>query len=152
MSKIFRLVLLAVVAVGLLSTAAFAQVRKGPPTPDNPNLCVAACGPIRIPVSPTNYKACGDKLAQLPKFTIRQVEVIDKTDRVHIVPLCDSVGHSLTKAETTFLARGNVSGLLVPIGKNAQLMAALTASKHVPNDVLGIIIGKNAVILYVHKQ
>ena len=50
------------------------------------------------------------------------------------------------------MARGNVSGLLVPIGKNAQLMAALTASKHVPNDVLGINIGKNAVILYVHKQ
>ena len=101
---------------------------------------------------PGASNACGDKLGQLRRVTSRQVGRIDETDIVHLVPLCDTVGHTLTETETQYLARGNISGLLTTIGNNPVLMAELTDGGYKANDVLGIALGPNAAILYVHKQ
>ena len=143
------------------STAAFAD---GPPVfvysvvvgtnPGNPgnNNCTALCPPPVSLASEVNYHACGDKLGQLRRVTGRQVGRIDETDTVHLVPLCDSVGHTLTETQTQYLARGNVSGLLAVIGNNPVLMAELTDGGYKANDVLGIALGPSAAILYIHKQ
>ena len=157
-----KIALVAALTFGVFSTAAFAD---GPPvwvlvatvggnnpgTPGNNN-CTALCSPPATTASEVNYHACGDKLGQLRRITSRQVGRIDETDVVHLVPLCDSVGHTLTETETQYLARGNVGGLLTTIDRNPVLMAELTDGGYKANDVLGIALGPNAAVLYVHKQ
>lgn len=144
----------AIASFALLTVGAYAQSvapPKNPTTPNNP-VCTALCPPPALASGDVNYKVCSDKLAQLPKVTIREVRGVDSSDTVHLVPLCDVVNHSLTAEQTAFLSRGNAAGLLTAIGANRTLDTRLVAGGYRANDVLGILLGPNAAVLYVHKQ
>ena len=153
MSKLPVFAFAAVMSLGLLTFGAYAQrVTLGPSAPGHPTLCTALCPPPTATPGDVNYKVCGDKLSQLPKITSREVRGIGSSDTVHLVPLCDVVNHSLTAEQTAFLSRGNAAGLLTAIGANRTLDTRLVASGYRANDVLGILLGPNAAVLYVHKQ
>jgi hypothetical protein len=99
----------------------------------------------------SDIKACGEKLGNLRRVTVAQVRRIGDSDKVHLVPICDTVHRSLTQVETTYLARGNVQGLILPISQNDTLMAALDDGGYRANNVLGIARGQDMVILYVSR-
>lgn len=109
--------------------------------------CVTACTPV---ASNTNYKDCSDHLADLPRITGREIDDIGQ-QRVHIAPLCDFSLQALTDQQLHYLQRGNVAGLEADIAGNPVLMAQLTSHGFKPRDVLGILVGSNAAVLYVHK-
>ena len=157
-----KVALIVALSVGLLSTSVFADppvrvlsvtvpstVPGGMPTPGNPNTCTAICGAPDAQVSDTH---CTDQLKQLRRVTASQVSRIDEQDVVHLVPLCDTVGHSLTDTDKQYLARGNVGGLIPVIGRNPVLMAELDHRGYAANDVLGIALGVDAAILYVQHR
>ncbi len=158
-----KLALIVALSVGLMSTAVFADppvrvlsatvpstVPGGNPTPSNPNTCTVLCPQPGL--SEVSNQDCSDKLKQLRRVTASQVRRIDEQDVVHLVPLCDTVGHSLADTQTQYLARGNVSGLIPAIGTNPVLMAKLDTRGYAPNDVIGIALGVDAAILYVHHR
>jgi len=95
--------------------------------------------------------ACGRKLGGLRRVTLSQVLRIDDSDKVHLVPICDTVHRSLTEDEMTYLARGNVQGLIKPIGQNQTLEAALDDGGYRADDVLGIVLDPHMVTLYVSR-
>lgn len=143
---------LAALTLGLLlATGANAQrvPKGGEPGPD---LCTAACIALPTPPKTDLFAACSDKLADLPRVTQRQVRGIGPTHVVHLVPLCDIRNHTLTREETTYLSRGNVSGLIPAIAQNRVLMAALGGRGYDANDVIGVALGPDAAILYVSHR
>jgi hypothetical protein len=168
MSKLSTVALIAVLALGFVATGTAAQadqvLRSGPPPTspgtgdgDNGGICVAACYTlpprhVAPPATVNVLAACTEKLTQLRRVTVGDVRRIGSDDVVHLVPLCDSVGKSLTAVETQYLDRGNVMGLLPTIGANPVLMSELDDRGYAANDVLGIALGPNAAILYVHRQ
>jgi hypothetical protein len=107
---------------------------------------------IRRPCKPSpEVIACGRKLGDLRRVTVRQVSRIDHSDKVHLIPICDTVHRSLTETEMSYLARGNVQGLIRPIGHNATLAAALDDGGYRADDVLGIVLDPHMVTLYVSR-
>jgi hypothetical protein len=107
---------------------------------------------VRRPCKPgINATACGQKLGNLRRVTVSQVRRIDDSDHVHLVPICDNLNRSLTEQEMSFLARGNVQGLLRPIGQNATLEAALADGGYRADDVIGVVLNPRAVTLYVSR-
>ena len=147
--------LIVALSVGLLSTAAFAASTQprtnGSTVPGgNPNTCTVLC-PIPGDAE-VSVRDCSDKLKDLRRITASQVRRIDDQDVVHLVPLCDTIGHSLTEGEREYLARGNVSGLIPVIGSNPVLLAELDDRGYAPDDVIGIALGVDAAILYVHHR
>ena len=148
--------LIVALSVGLLSTAGFAASTLPPRTNGstvpggNPNTCTVLC-PIPGDAE-VSARDCSDKLKDLRRVTASQVRRIDDQDVVHLVPLCDTIGHSLTEGEREYLARGNVSGLIPVIGRNPVLLAELDDRGYAPDDVIGIALGVDAAILYVHHR
>jgi hypothetical protein len=98
-----------------------------------------------------DVQACGQKLGNLRRVTVSQVRRIDNGDSVHLVPICDTVHRSLTEEEMSFLARGNVQGLIKPIGQNDTLEAALDDGGYRADNVIGIVLDPQAVTLYVSR-
>jgi hypothetical protein len=132
---------------------------NNPPKPD----CVRG-GPVTLtPVleariivrnpckASSDIQACGQKLGNLRRVTVSQVRRIDDNDKVHLVPICDTVHRSLTEEEMSFLARGNVQGLIKPIGDNDTLEAALDDGGYRAGDVIGIALDPGMVTLYVSR-
>ncbi len=109
--------------------------------------CVTGCTPV---AAITNYKGCSDHLADLPRITGRQIDDIAE-QKVHLAPICDYSNTALTDQQYHFLQRGNVSGLEADIAGNPVLMNQLASHGFQPRDVLGILLGSNAAVLYVHK-
>ena len=146
--------LAACLVLGLAGTASAARVILTPPPPgkSGPVVCVALCPPPAALADTPNFKGCGDKLASLPRVTVGDIKAVDDRDRVHLVPLCDVVNRSLTPEQKTVLARGNVQGLLKAIGENDTLRANLNRSHYAPNDVIGVAMGRNMVVLYVNHR
>jgi hypothetical protein len=107
---------------------------------------------VRHPCPPApSVVACGRKLGNLRRVTVRQVGRIDAADQVRLVPICDTVHRSLTEIEMSYLARGNVQGLIRPISRNATLAAALDDGGYRADDVLGIVLDPHMVTLYVSR-
>jgi hypothetical protein len=159
-----------VVALGLslatmslgLAGAAMAQ-RVPPPTNgggggDNgpnttPLVCVATCPPNeRVAASSPTQNNCADRLLDLPKITGRQVLAVGEDQRLHIAPLCDFANHSLTDAQVKSLGQGNVLGLRSYIEANPLIMSELADHGYRSIDLVGLLIGSNAAVLYVHKM
>jgi len=97
----------------------------------------------------TAIRACGDQLQHLRRVTVGQVRRVDEQDVVHLVPLCDTVNHTLTENQMRYLARGNVQGLIPSIDHNDTLMAELEDHGYEANDVIGIALAPDAAVLYV---
>lgn len=163
--RIFNVFTVAVLAIGFASTGAFAdgpstspvsQARicnsdhpcnPGGDTPGGGSNCTAICGTPDVALN----KDCSDNLAKLKHISGRDILAIDE-QRIHIMPVCDTANnHSLTQAQLPFLQRGNVDGLRTSIESNPILMGKLSERGYDANDVLGILLGSNAAVLYVHK-
>jgi hypothetical protein len=120
----------------------------GGDTPGGGSNCTVLCGGPAVAI---NLKDCSDNLAKLKHITSRDVLSIGG-QRIHVMPLCDTVNnHSLTEAQLPFLQRGNVDGLRTSIEGNPVLMGELLEHGYGSKDVLGILVGSNAAVLYVHK-
>jgi hypothetical protein len=181
MRKLAGLTLVAALAVAALSTSAEAARRAAPPmsngngdpacvvacitiaNPNNPRLDCIRRGSggetlttlsrtIRRPCKPSpDVVACGRKLGNLRRVTVGQVGRIGQSDQVRLVPICDTVHRSLTEDEMSYLARGNVQGLIRPISRNDTLSAALDDGGYRADDVLGIVLDPHMVTLYVSR-
>jgi hypothetical protein len=170
MRNLLGLLSVAVLAVALTAGGASAarSLVAGPPpsnggTPSGPpgtpgsggnpgSSCTVLCF---IPVFPHKvslhyYQTCSDKLTQLGRVTVSQIQRVEDSAKVHVVPICDTTNnHSLTQPEQAFLSRGNVQGLLPAIAANQVLASKLNQSGYETNDVLGVQYASNATLLYV---
>ena len=134
-----------------------------PGTPNNPgnpdNNCDSPTCPPGTPGNPgpgglsfeVRYKECSDKLLSLPHVTGRDVEAIGEQERIHIAPICDIDSSTLESARLQDVGLGNSAGLLAAIESNGLLMEQLQRHGYHSRDVIGILMGSNAVVLYVHK-
>jgi len=120
-----------------------------PGHPGGGNPCTAICGTAEV----KQPKDCSDKLRPLPVISARDILDIGEDQRMHIAAVCDLVAnHSLTDATPQEVSRGNVTGLRPAIEGNPLVMAELDEHGYKSGDVIGILIGSNAAVLYVHKM
>lgn len=163
MRMLTALAFAATLAVGFAGTFDTAQAQFAAPprvapggspaaTDHGPDLCTAACFSIPPRAKKTAYQVCGDKLAELRPVSAGQVGRVGDPATVHLVPLCDITNHSLSQQEWAYLARGNVSGILPAIAGNPVLMAELGHGGYKANDVIGVLLGSNAAVLYVSHR
>jgi hypothetical protein len=86
---------------------------------------------------------CGDKLGFLRDVTVSQVESVGTDDLVDIVPVC--------KTKTLATEQEDVAELRPVIGENIKLDSELDADGYNAEDVVGVIVDGQNVILYVHR-
>ena len=166
MRNLTKLALIAVISAGAMAANSYAASAGPIPSVNGPLIypggtppgggggpnCVVLCTP-NPSISQLDYQTCSDKLGQLKVVTRDEVAAIGPERRVHLSPLCaDPVGRTLTETETRYLDRGNIQGLLTVIAENPVLADTLAQGGYKANDVLGILVGSNAAVLYVHKQ
>jgi len=114
--------------------------------------CAAICGTPEI-AKDAAYKDCSDHLANLPPLSKRDVFAIGPEQRLHLSPVCENYAdRDLTAKQVNYLERGNVAGLEAAIEANPVLKAELASHHYKVGDVLGLLVGDNAVVLYVHKM
>ena len=99
-----------------------------------------------------DYQSCGDQLGSLKRVTVGQIRRIGSDEGVHLVPLCDVVHRTLTEQQMTYLARGNVQGLIPAIDANDTLMGELEDSGYEANDVIGVSLAPDSATLYVSRR
>lgn len=153
-------------SVTALSSSSFANpgMRRSIPV-HGPDPCTSICGNPGNPDNPgdpkdpgvpanllLSYQLCGDKLGQLHKVTVGQVQSVDSSDYVKVVPLCDNRGKSLSQADVALIDRGNVEGLIVAIAQNDAMTTELGQARYEANDVIGIAVHGPSAVLYVHKH
>jgi len=123
--------------------------------------CTVICPPSDDPpptvpgdpkVVSAQLKVCGDKLQQLRRVSAAEIRSIHQQDEVKVVPVCESAYPSLTENQIKLGDRGNAAGLITAIAGNPVMVAELGDTRHRPDDVIGVAIGDNAAILYVHRQ
>jgi hypothetical protein len=95
---------------------------------------------------------CTSPLGQLPKVSEREVRSVDRHDRIKLIPICDRLNASLTQVQHNLAETGNANTLVPAIADNAVLTAALGHARYSADDVVGIVMGTNSVMLYVHKM
>jgi hypothetical protein len=157
----------ALLAIGAAPTTSNAQQLNPPPTdrvcnsdhvcsPGGPNGggtgCAAICGVPEVAKN-SAIKDCSDHLAALPHITKRDIVEIGMEQRLHLSPVCENYAdQDLTAKQVHYLERGNVAGLELAIEANPLLMQELSDHHYKVGDVLGLLIGDNAAVLYVHKM
>ncbi|MDR3475241.1 MAG: hypothetical protein P4M09_26615 [Devosia sp.] len=150
-----RIALVSSLSLVLFSTAALALGPSTAPLPGGPGGTPpghTACTGIDCPQpEASNLADCSDRLLSLPHVTGRQIEAIDEDQRIHIAPVCDMANRSLTDVKPSEASPGNVAGLLTSIEANPLVMAELRRHGYRSIDVIGILLGSNAAVLYVHK-
>ena len=95
---------------------------------------------------------CTSPLGQLPKVSEREVRSVDRHDRIKLIQICDRLNASLTQVQHNLAETGNANTLVPAIADNAVLTAALGHARYSADDVVGIVMGTNSVMLYVHKM
>jgi hypothetical protein len=148
-----RIALAASLSFVLLSSVALAGTPSTAPVPNRPDpgnpghqICTGYC-----PQPADVADACHHDLSSLPHLTGRQIEAIGEDQRLHIAPVCDSANHSLTDMKVVPVEHGNVAGLITSIEANPLIMGELKRHGYRSIDVVGILLGSNAAVLYVHK-
>lgn len=104
------------------------------------------CGAKSSPVD------CASPLGHLPDVSEREVRSVDRQDRIKLIPICDRMDASLTQAQVNLGLTGNAETLVPAIARNPVLTAALDRGRYSADDVLGIVMGTDTVMLYVHKM
>ena len=100
----------------------------------------------------TQLSDCASPLGHLPNVSEREVRSVDEQDRIKLIPICDRMNASLTQAQQNLGATGNAESLVPAIADNAVLTAALGHARYRADDVVGIVMGTDTVMLYVHKM
>jgi hypothetical protein len=95
---------------------------------------------------------CASPLGHLPDVSEREVRSVDGRDRIKLIPICDRLDASLTQAQQNLAVHGNAETLVPAIAQNAVLTSALGHGRYRADDVVGIVMGTDTVMLYVHKM
>jgi hypothetical protein len=96
---------------------------------------------------------CDSQLVHLRDVSEREIRSVDGGDRVRLIPICDSMQQSLTSEVHTSLAgHGNAASLIPAIARNRTLQASLSRARYRADDVVGVVMATDTVMLYVHKQ
>jgi hypothetical protein len=111
------------------------------PDPD----CLVDCGPgpgNGIPGNHAGLKLCDAQIGDLKKVTAKQVKGISGRDDVQVVPVC--LEKNLIEQQQ------GVENLRTAIAQNDNMDAALDETGYVADDVVGLVVGRTAAVLYVH--
>jgi hypothetical protein len=95
---------------------------------------------------------CAAPLGHLPKVSEREIRSVDRHDRIKLIPICDRLNASLTQVQQNLELHGNAESLVPAIARNAVLTAALGHARYRADDVVGVTMGTDTVMLYVHKM
>jgi len=115
------------------------------PTCETPDPCVVDCGPGpggQIPGNKVGLKLCDAQIGDLKKVTAKQVRSIAGRDDVQVVPVC--VEKNLIEQQQ------GVENLRTAIAQNGNMDAALDSTGYTADDVVGLVVGRKAAVLYVH--
>lgn len=95
-----------------------------------------------IPGNKVGLKLCDAQIGDLKKVTARQVKSISGRDDVQVVPVC--VEMNLIEQQK------GVENLRTAIAQNDNMGAALDDTGYGADDVVGLVVGRTAAVLYVH--
>jgi len=95
---------------------------------------------------------CAAPRGHLPIVSEREIRSVDRRDRIKLIPICDRMNASLTQVQQNLALHGNAESLVPAIAQNAVLTAALGHARYRADDVVGITMGTDTVLLYVHKM
>ncbi len=147
MSKIATTLLVA--ALAITSIAGTAQAQKY----DRQSKVPGAEEPLTYVPKPTRnaYEQCLDVLGPLRTFDKASILAAGgKT--VQLRPLCERDFAVDPRQTATLFTSGNVDGLRATIWKNPQLAAALAAAQYTQDDIIGIDIRSQMVVIMVHRR
>jgi len=88
----------------------------------------------------------------LPIVSEREIRSVDRHDRIKLIPICDRLNASLTQVQQNLALHGNAESLVPAIAQNTVLTAALGHARYRADDVVGVTMGTDTVMLYVHKM
>lgn len=95
---------------------------------------------------------CAAPLGHLPIVSEREIRSVDRHDRIKLIPICDRLNASLTQVQQNLALHGNAESLVPAIAQNTVLTAALGHARYRADDVVGVTMGTDTVMLYVHKM
>lgn len=95
-----------------------------------------------IPGNKVGLNLCDAQIGDLKKVTARQVRSIAGRDDVQVVPVC--VDMNLIEQQK------GVENLRQAIARNDRMDAALDQTGYGADDVVGLVVGRKAAVLYVH--
>ena len=95
-----------------------------------------------IPGNKVGLKLCDAQIGDLKKVTAKQVKSIAGRDDVQVVPVC--VEMNLIEQQQ------GVENLRTAIARNGNMDAALDETSYGADDVVGLVVGRAAAVLYVH--
>jgi hypothetical protein len=128
--------------VGLIQRS----IDGAPPATPAPGRRAITCG------GKAQLTDCEAPLGHLPNISEREVRSVDRHDRIKLIPICDRLNASLTQVQQNLAGHGNAESLLPAIAQNTVLTAALGHARYRADDVVGIAMGTDTVMLYVHKM
>jgi hypothetical protein len=110
---------------------------------DPPLPCLVDCAPgTGIPGNTAGLVRCDAKIGDLAKVTAKQITSVSGRDAVDVVPVC--VDKNLIEQQL------GVENLRSAIAKNDKMDKALGQGGYAADDVVGVIVGRKAAVLYVH--
>lgn len=120
--------------------------------PDVPEIaeegCMKNCQPgkpgddPKIPGNVAGLVRCDAKIGELAKVTARQIGSVNGRDAVDVVPVC--ADKNLVEQQL------GVESLRNAIARNDKMDKALGQGGYAADDVVGVIVGRNSAVLYVH--
>jgi hypothetical protein len=144
--------IVAAFVLALCSPSAFAQLAPVPPVA----ACTSGC-PGDHDEKPQNQAskvseaACGVKLAHLRRVTASSIKSVRDAAIIRVVPICTYKSLAGDNARAA-LPGGNVTGLHSAIGRNKVIAASLLKADFEADDVVGLVLAKQQVLIYVHKH
>lgn len=120
--------------------------------PDIPEVaeegCMKNCQPGKpggdpeIPGNTAGLVRCDAKIGDLAKVTAKQITSVNGRDAVDVVPVC--VDKNLIEQQL------GVENLRHAIAQNDKMDKALGKGGYGADDVVGVVVGRKAAVLYVH--
>lgn len=120
--------------------------------PDVPEIaeegCMKNCQPgkpgddPKIPGNVAGLVRCDAQIGDLAKVTAKQIGSVSGRDSVQVVPVC--ADKNLIEQQL------GVDSLRGAIAQNGKMDKALGQGGYAADDVVGVIVGRNSAVLYVH--
>lgn len=120
--------------------------------PDIPKIAEEGCmkncqpgkpgGDPQIPGNTAGLVRCDAQIGDLAKVTAKQIRTVNGRDAVDVVPVC--VDKNLIEQQL------GVENLRSAIAQNDKMDKALGQGGYASDDVVGVVVGRNSAVLYVH--